>query len=135
MNMDFKYKTVLLIDDSEMDNFINQKIMESTHFAKTIYVCTSGLSAMEFVRNLVIAGENKKEILPDIIFVDLNMPIRDGFTFIEDLKKEIKDEMPMPKIIILSSSVNPLDKKRAEEIGNDIVFLNKPLSGEVLEYL
>lgn len=132
MEHNYRYQTVLLVDDSELDNFINQKVMESNHFARHIYVCTNGESAIEFMRNIIIAREHKTEIFPDIIFVDLDMPIKDGFRFIEDLKKEIGEEIPLPKIVILSSSMNVFDKVKAEELDSAITFLNKPLKESLL---
>ena len=55
----YKYQTVMLVDDNELDNFIHQKIIEGCRFAEKIYVNTSGISALEFLKN-ILAGILKK---------------------------------------------------------------------------
>jgi CheY-like chemotaxis protein len=85
----YRYKYAMLLDDNELDNFINQKIIESNFFATNVYVNTSSKSALEFLNNLSISSTEKLNIFPEIIFVDLNMPMMDGFQFIENLKVTI----------------------------------------------
>ena len=131
----YKYKYVMLLDDNELDNFINQKIIEANHFASKIYVNTGSKSALEFLNNLFISSTEAVNIFPEIIFVDLNMPMMDGFQFIENLKNKLPDQLKSLKLVILTSSVNPEDKKKANEISLDIAFLNKPLTPDMLNQL
>lgn len=125
----------MLVDDSELDNFINQKIMESSLFAEKVYINTSSKSALEFLTNLAATGEIAAKLYPQIIFIDLNMPIIDGFQFIELLKANSNIGVEKYKLVILTSSIHPNDKKRAMEIYDKITFLNKPLTEEMLEAL
>jgi CheY-like chemotaxis protein len=131
----FKFKHAMLLDDNELDNFINQKIIEASHFASRVYVNTSSKSALEFLNNLSILSEGEVNIFPEIIFVDLNMPMIDGFQFIENLKKNLPKQTETLKLVILTSSTNPTDRQRAAETSKNIVFLNKPLTGEMLGQL
>ncbi|MDP1800511.1 MAG: response regulator [Bacteroidota bacterium] len=131
----FKYKYAMLLDDNELDNFINQKIIEANHFASKIYINTGSKSALEFLNNLSISSTDTLDIFPEIIFVDLNMPMMDGFQFIENLKNKLPEKLKNLKLVILTSSVNPEDKKKASEIALDITFLNKPLTQEMLSNL
>jgi CheY-like chemotaxis protein len=131
----FKYKYAMLLDDNELDNFINQKIIEANHFASKIYINTGSKSALEFLNNLSISSTNTLNIFPEIIFVDLNMPMMDGFQFIENLKLKLPEKLKNLKLVILTSSVNPEDKKKASDIAMDITFLNKPLTQEMLDKL
>ncbi len=131
----FKYKYAMLLDDNELDNFINQKIIEANHFASKIYINTGSKSALEFLHNLSISSTEAVSIFPEIIFVDLNMPMMDGFQFIENLKSKLPEKLKNLKLVILTSSVNPEDKKKAAEIALDITFLNKPLTQEMLDKL
>lgn len=131
----FRYKYAMLLDDNELDNFINQKIIEANHFASKIYINTGSKSALEFLNNLSISSTDAVNIFPEIIFVDLNMPMMDGFQFIENLKNKLPEKLKNLKLVILTSSVNPEDKKKASEIALDITFLNKPLTQEMLEKL
>ena len=129
----FKYQNVMLLDDNELDNFINEKMIEASQFAKKSYVCTSAKSAIEFLNNVVHMGDNMQEKYPEVIFVDLNMPLMDGFQFIEYFKKNLAEKLRQPKIVVLTSSVFPGDVTKAADISSDIIFLNKPLTSIVLE--
>jgi len=131
----YKYHNILLLDDNDLDNFINEKIMESNLFSKKNYICTSGKSAIEFLTNIIEMGDDFSKNYPEIIFVDLNMPLMDGFQFIEFFKKNLETKLHNPKIVILTSSIFPEDTLKAEKISNDIIFLNKPLTKDILEKL
>lgn len=131
----FKYNNALLIDDNELDNFINERMLQANSFSKNIYNCTNGKSALEFLNNLIASGGIENGTNPDIMFVDLDMPIMDGFTFIENFMK-IKDKgLGNCKIVILTSSINVEDKTKAEKIDSQIIFLNKPLTSDALSQL
>lgn len=127
-----KYQSVLLIDDNDLDNFINQKVIESVNFAKDIYINTSGTSGLEFLRNITAVSCEGKSLFPEVIFVDINMPIMDGFQFINDMNKQFNEKLTQTKIVILTTSLNPADKVTAEKISKDIVFLFKPLTEAAL---
>ena len=131
----FKYKHVMLVDDNDLDNFINEKIIESAKFCRNVYISTSSKSALEFLNNVETMGSISSEIYPDLIFIDLNMPIIDGFQFIECLLQMKNDNISRCKLVILTSSVNPEDRKKAESISADITFLHKPLTLSVLDKL
>ena len=131
----FKYSKVMLLDDNELDNFINTKIIESSHFAENIYVSTNGQSALEFLNNLSIVISNSHPIYPELIFVDLNMPMMDGFQFIEHFIENSKAKGSMPKLVILTSSISEEDKIRAKKISQNIVFMHKPLTQTMLAEL
>jgi CheY-like chemotaxis protein len=130
----YKYSSVLLIDDNELDNFINVKMIEATLFSKKVYLNTNGKSAIEFLNNLLTIGTPISEAYPKVIFIDLNMPMIDGFQFADYLTKNI-EALHYPKIIILTSSVYHEDREKVSTISKDIIFLNKPLTREMLELL
>jgi CheY-like chemotaxis protein len=129
----YSYSNVMLIDDNELDNFINEKILEANHFAKKIYVNTSAKGALEFLSNIITMGDGAVQGYPEVIFVDINMPLMDGFQFIESFKKTLEEKIGHPKLVILTSSVYHEDKQKADEISKDIVFLNKPLTKDMLD--
>lgn len=129
----YKYSNVMLIDDSELDNFINEKTLEANHFAKKIYVHTSAKSALEFLNNLVTMGTEYSDVYPHVIFIDINMPLMDGFQFIDNYKKSSEQHLKSPKLVILTSSVYHEDRQKANSISPDIIFLNKPLTKSMLD--
>ena len=128
----FKYQNIMLLDDNELDNFINEKTIEANYFSKKIYVCSSAKSAIEFLDNIIEMGPNYKEAYPEVIFVDLNMPLMDGFQFIEYFKENFETKLGNPIIAILTSSVFSDDVIKASNISKEIIFINKPLTKEIL---
>jgi CheY-like chemotaxis protein len=129
---DYKYRNVMLIDDNDLDNFINVKTLEANHFAEKIYTNTSAQSAIEFLNNLVTLGQDFSNIFPEVILVDINMPMMDGFQFIEAFKQHAEKQLLKPKLVILTSSVYHEDRQKALSISPEIIFLNKPLTREML---
>jgi len=120
---------VMLVDDNDTDNFISKRIIEITNFAEEVIVKSSGKSALDYLNDN--AGEVAN--LPEIIFLDINMPIVDGFVFLYEFEKfavNIKDNC---KVIILSSSDNKRDIDKI--VNNDYVikFITKPLTEKSLE--
>ena len=131
----FRYKQVMLLDDNELDNFINEKIIEASHFSEKVYLTSSGKSALEFLNNLSVSGKEADTIYPEAIFIDINMPMMDGFQFIDNLKTVSGERVKDCKLIILTSSIYPEDKARALNMSKNITFLNKPLTEEMLNSL
>jgi CheY-like chemotaxis protein len=122
---------VMLVDDNDTDNFIHKRVIELTGFAKNIIVKNSGKTALEYLES----NKNNLENLPDIIFLDINMPIVDGFVFLfeyENFPDQLKQKC---KVVILSSSDSKRDIDRIVDNEYVINFITKPLSEEALEEL
>lgn len=131
----YKYNYAMLLDDNELDNFINQKTIEAINFANKIYINTGSKSALEFLNNLEISSNDKIDIFPEIIFIDINMPMIDGFQFIDNFKKTFSKRFTSTKIVILTSSISQSDRIKADKMSKDIIFLNKPLTKEALDQI
>lgn len=119
----------MLVDDNDTDNFISKRIIEITNFSDEVIVKNSGKSALDYLEQYKETPEN----LPEIIFLDINMPIVDGFVFLYEYEKfsnQIKDRC---RVIILSSSDNKRDIDKI--VNNDYVikFVTKPLTEKTLE--
>jgi len=124
-----KYKKVLLVDDNEIDNFINERMITSSGFAEKVIVKTSSDDAISYL----IENQEKDENLPEIVFLDLNMPVKDGFIFLEDFKKANDAVRKKCKVVVLSSSISPEDINRASTDQHVFKYVNKPLSEKYLE--
>lgn len=119
---------VMLVDDNDIDNFISRRIIEISKFASDVEIKNSGKSALEY---LEINKENP-DLLPEIIFLDINMPIVDGFVFLyefENFNDLVKNKC---KVIILSSSDNMRDINKIINNDHVIKFITKPLTETAL---
>ena len=124
-----KYRSVMLVDDNEIDNLINQKMIESASITENIYTHTGAKSAIEFLRNIEPLDVVDR-VLPDIIFLDIDMPLMDGFQFLEEFERLSNVIKKKCKIVMLTSSINPQDFSRSKKYDNVKLYLNKPLSHE-----
>jgi len=123
------YKSVMLVDDNEIDNIINEKIIEANSFAEKILVFQTGQEALDYLKE----NQEKENELPEIVFLDINMPIMDGFQFLNDFEQFSETVLEKCKIIMLSSSISPKDIDRAASSRYVKKYLNKPLNARYLE--
>jgi len=130
-----KYKAVMLIDDNEIDNLINQKMIEAADITENIYTHTGAKSAIEFLRNLEKLEGVADNILPEVIFLDIDMPLMDGFQFLDEFDKLGSNTKDKCKIVMLTSSINPQDVNKSKNYLYVKKYINKPLSQENLENL
>ncbi len=120
-----KINSIYIIDDDPITVFGIQKILQMTLKCKEIETFGHGKSAIDALIQLV---ENDAEI-PDVLFLDINMPIMDGWQFLEEfVQLSIKKRV---RVNILTSSIDPIDRKKSEYFQNQthhlITFNNKPL--------
>jgi CheY-like chemotaxis protein len=120
---------VMLVDDNDTDNFISKRIIEITKFARSVEVKSSGKNALEYLRENQSIIEN----LPNIIFLDINMPIVDGFVFLYEFEKFNELVKNKCKVIILSSSDNKRDIDKIVNNNHVIKFITKPLTEVALD--
>ncbi len=130
-----KYQTVMLIDDNEIDNLINQKMIEAADIAQHIFTHTGAKSAIEFLKNISKLKNIASEVLPDVIFLDIDMPLMDGFQFLDEFEKLSDLTRKKCKIVMLTSSINPQDVNKSKKYDYVKKYINKPLSQSNLEKL
>jgi response regulator RpfG family c-di-GMP phosphodiesterase len=120
--MEKKYN-IWIIDDNEVDNLVHSRIIKLTKPNSQIMSFSSGKTALQ-----TIADGNVRP--PDIIFLDLNMPLMDGWEFLAGVQKLAEYLPTMPIVYLLTSSPDPRDIKRAEETPLISNFIIKPLAQE-----
>ena len=120
------FKTCLLIDDNYIDNFVTRKIIEASNFAEDIVVVRSANEAINALRG--------GHVKPDVIFLDIRMPLMSGFEFLEEYDKIDIDKKDV-KIFMLSSSLDPTDMRKSIDNKYITQFIHKPLTQKALEAL
>ena len=105
---------VCLIDDDKIYQFTARKILESTGLAKNILSFYNGSEAIGFLKE---SGNGDQERLPDVIFLDINMPVMDGLEATEKIRKFDKS---IP-ITDLTAAVLPEEKENYYKIGIDAI--------------
>lgn len=117
----------IIVDDSKLDCFIAEKIIRNTGKGADIRSFTVAREALQYVSTTpVIEGEKT------IVIVDIQMPIMNGFEFVEAFEKLPEDARKGYDIYMLSSSINENDLNRVNNYPSIIKFLNKPLTGNML---
>ena len=120
---------VYLIDDSEIDLFIQKRFLEVCNFSNELKMFRSADEAFETLRT------SPTDVAPDVIFLDLNMPESDGFHFLENFMKLSPTVIEKSKIVVLSSSESSKDRDYAFSFPNVIHFIPKPLKQSDIEDL
>ena len=121
-------KNILLVDDDSIANFLIEKIVQSTGLAKNISKALNGREALQIFQT----SSSGSLALPDVVLLDLNMPIMNGFEFLQaynNLQFEEKDNV---LIILVTSSNNPMDIERAKQLGIKY-YLTKPISADTIK--
>jgi CheY-like chemotaxis protein len=121
-----KYKRVMLVDDNPMDNMVNGQLIESTGFAQKTVTFETARETLDFLKKA------SADDIPELLFLDIIMPVMDGFQFLEEFEKLDSSITKKCKVVLLSTSDSFKDLNRANK--NKLVrkFLNKPLTPEIL---
>lgn len=120
--------TTILIDDSEIDLFIQRRFLEVYAFSKNITAYKSAQDALE-------ALDKPQVKAPDVIFLDLNMPNIDGFGFLKSFNALPEAVRKNIRIVVLTSSNNRKDKDEAFQYPNVIHYITKPIKQSDIEEL
>lgn len=123
-----KLDCVLLVDDDEVTNFLHETLIQDLEAAEQVMAVGNGSDALSLLQEQANAGGNA----PNLILLDINMPVMSGFEFLEAFKKLDKNFRQLVMIVILTSSLNPIDIKKVAE-SDHVEFLNKPLTEDKLE--
>lgn len=127
-------ETVFCIDDDPITLMLCEKVFNKTAFCNKTIKALNGELALNYFKELVLNNSENKTI-PNLILLDLNMPVINGWEFLQVFENEYITQLTDLKVIILSSSLNPDDKEIIKKHPVIIDFITKPLTIESVENL
>lgn len=119
-----KLNMIMLIDDDTITNFLNEMLINELAITKKLIVTTDGNKALEEIK-----AHQNEGVLPDLILLDVNMPVLNGFEFLKKYNELHFQNKESPLIVMLTTSLNEGDKNKAKKL-NVKDYLSKPLTKE-----
>ena len=129
MSKEYQVDCVLLVDDDSVTNFINEHLLVKMQCCKNVKSTESIEEALQFIEDCFLLRERPKSWL---IIIDINMPIMNGFEFLDELNSRTDLPIQETDVIIHSSSIKGIDTEKAKKY-NILAYLNKPLTQEKLK--
>ena len=118
-----KIHKVLLVDDDNITNFINIRLIRKMGIAEEVVSSQNGAEALDYIKNKASGTQS----CPELIFLDINMPVMNGFEFLEAFNSA-DSCTKKPVVVILTTSSNENDMLRLKQSALVSGFLNKPLT-------
>lgn len=128
-------KKVLCVDDDTIALTISQLLLKRTGFAEEVITAIDGSDALEYFEKLFAENTNPADFAPELILLDINMPVMNGWEFLQAYVPLYEQILSKTRIVILSSTIDPEDFALAKKFPVVIQFISKPLSIESLEEL
>jgi len=125
---------ILCVDDDPITLMLCKKVIAKTSFSKTIMTAQNGEEAL-FIFDKFIQSNVEKDEIPELIFLDLNMPVMGGWEFLDSFNTDEYLSFHHIKVVVLSSTIDPEDLEKAKKYPMVIDFLSKPITINMLNYL
>ena len=123
-----KFESVMIIDDNAIDLYISSRLIIKNYFGKKVLEYSDANEALKYLQD----NQQNISVLPQVIFVDIYMPLMSGFEFLEAYDKLPSDLKNYCKVYIISSTIDNDDILRARRDKNVISFQVKPINKEFL---
>ena len=128
--MGFKYDSVLVVDDNPIDVLLHKKLLEKSGLVKSVCTATSAKSGLELIGNLITMGHD--ELVPRYVFLDVDMPLADGFQFLKTLDEMKVSSKLLKGVIVLSAGGYNVNREELKQSDLFLDFIQKPLLAEHL---
>ncbi|MEL1241926.1 response regulator [Flavobacterium flavipallidum] len=122
---------ILCVDDDPITLMLCKKVITKASFSNAIITAKNGEEAIQYFDSLLNSENNK---IPQLVFLDLNMPVMDGWDFLDTFNTPEYSQVTT-KVVVLSSTIDPADHQKSKSYPMVIDFLSKPISNEMLNYL
>ncbi len=122
---------ILCVDDDPIALLLSKLVITKSGFANDIVTLANGQEAVVYLQNELQKTGGKGPKL--LILLDLNMPVMDGWEFLQQFTEKLREAYADTRIILLSSSVDPNDIRKAKDFSMVLDFFPKPLTKEMLE--
>ena len=124
----FPLDLVLLVDDDETTNYLNERLLKEMQVAKEIKTLKNGKEALNYLAKVEGTGAALGVKRPDLIFLDIKMPVMDGFSFLEEYHKQSVDEANPVIILMLTSSASFYDLEKLKTFNRVKKHFSKALT-------
>lgn len=128
------FRKVMVVNDDEISLFVSSKMIAKTGFAAEIITAVNGLKALQVFDQLLLNSKGPAEV-PELVFLDLHMPVMDGWEFLELFSEKYAYIFPSVRFAILSSSIDPDDLYKIKRFSAIVDMVPTPLSFEILSGL
>lgn len=119
---------VLLVDDDETTNYLNERLLRTMKIAKDVKVLMNGKEALDYLTKAFTPASDTDYQRPDLIFLDIKMPVMDGFSFLEEYHKRGMDEADLVIILMLTSSASFYDLEKLKNYSKVKKHFSKALT-------
>lgn len=130
-----RLKRILCINDNELTLFIQNQILNKSSLTEEVITALNGQKGLDYCRTLIRESKGNPDNYPALIFLDLHMPVMDGWEFLQHYSDEILPYFRNTKVIITSYSVDEADYERSKRYPFVIDFLTSSLSTSYLQSL
>ena len=127
-------KKVLCVDDDALSLTISELMLNSVSFTEQIDKAMDGKDALDYL-DKILEEKDMTGKAPQLILLDINMPVMNGWEFLQEFVPAYAEKLPDTKIIILSSTIDPEDFAQAKKFPVVVDFISKPLDLQMLESL
>ncbi len=128
------FRKVMVVNDDEISLFVSSKMISKTTFAAEVITAGNGLKALQVFDQLLLNSKAPTDV-PELVFLDLHMPVMDGWEFLEVFSEKYAYIFPSVRFVILSSSIDPDDIFKLKRFSSVIDLIRHPISFEILNEL